>query len=99
MLRDLYDFWYVMQCIKDIDINLIVDIFERYIQNENMTVSRAEFERNLSLKRESSVFNSDITPLLSVDQRNKYSIDEAYQIIFENILTRFKGDPWKGMKT
>lgn len=94
--RDLYDLWYVAQHKKELPINTIIRIFEHYMQNDNSKVSRAEFEKNLFLKKQSAVFNNDVRPLLSVDQIKPYVIEEAYDMLFRHFLSQLKGEPWKG---
>ena len=93
--RDLYDFWYATRNISNLNVQRIIDIFQEYMKNEETLVSRAEFERNLSLKQTNIVFNNDIKPLLSLDQVKQYQIEEAYEIVFRDFLTRLKGEPWK----
>ena len=67
------------------------------MKTSNLTVSRAEFEENIFLKQNNSVFNRDIRPLLSVDQAKAYLADDAYSIVFQQFLTKLKGKPWKGL--
>ena len=93
--RDLYDFWYGTHQISTLNIQKIIDIFQHYMKDENTQVSRAEFERNLSLKRDNPAFNADIHPLLPRDQVKQYKIEEAYTILFRDFLPKLNGDPWK----
>lgn len=97
--RDLYDFWYAIRHIADLDIQQIISIFHHCMRDEKIHVSRAEFEKNLSLKKKSPVFNSDIRPLLSAHQTKQYQVQEAYEILFRDFLPRLSGDPWKGLET
>ncbi len=93
--RDLYDFWYAVRHVSGLDIQKIIDIFHHYMADEKMQVSRAEFEKNLSLKRNNPVFNNDILPLLTPDQVKEYKIYEAYDILFRDFLPKLIGDSWK----
>ncbi|MCC2666595.1 MAG: hypothetical protein K0S63_511 [Gammaproteobacteria bacterium] len=92
--RDLYDFWYVLHHISRLNIQQTINIFYHYMDNEKVYVSRAEFEKNLSLKQNNPVFNNDIRPLLSLEQIKKYQSDEAYRILFQDFLPRLKGGGW-----
>lgn len=96
--RDLYDFWYVMQHIKDFKTENIVNIFGHYMEAESTKVSRAEFEKNLSQKKNSPVFNADIKLLLSTDQIDQYKVEEAYELLFKLFLEKLSGEPWKGLE-
>ncbi len=93
--RDLYDFWYVIYHISDLNIQQIISVFHQYMRDEKTQVSRAEFEKNLSLKQKSPVFNSDIRPLLSANHAKLYQIKEAYEILFRDFLPKLAGEPWK----
>ena len=94
--RDLYDFWYALLHLPEINVSKIIDIFQRYMEKEGATVSRAEFEKNLTLKQNSSIFNSDIRPLLAAEQAKQYQPHRAYDILFRNFLPKLSGEPWKG---
>ncbi len=93
--RDLYDFWYVTQQLGTLQIDTIIDIFEHYMEKEGNAVSRAEFEQNLSNKRNDILFNNDIMPLLTLEQANQYHIEHAFDII-DSFVARLKGAAWKG---
>ncbi len=97
--RDLYDFWYASRQASDLKIQTIIDIFQHYMKAENSQVSRAEFEKNLSLKQKSPVFISDIKPLLSPNHAGSYQLEEAYNILFHDFLPKLSGEPWKGIET
>lgn len=93
--RDLYDFWYATQQLGPLQIENIIDIFEHYMGKEELTVSRAEFEKNLSNKRQDILFSNDIMPLLTLDQADQYKIENAFNII-DSFVAQLKGEPWKG---
>lgn len=96
--RDLFDFWYAIQHIPDLDVQETINIFHHYMRDEKVQVSRAEFEKNLSLKRKSPVFNGDIKPLLSATMAEQYQIEEAYEILFREFFHKLSGDSWKGIE-
>ena len=97
--RDLYDFWYAVQHVPNIDVHATVEIFLHYMQAENSTVSRAEFEENILMKQADPVFNHDITPLLSAQQVHEYDPQHAYQIVLNDFIKKLPGEPWKGKKS
>lgn len=94
--RDLYDFWYAVRHVSNLNVEQIVDVFRSIMEGEKGRVSRAEFEENLFLKQKSPVFNGDIRPLLSLVQAKEYRIEEAYRILFQDFLPRLGGEPWRG---
>lgn len=97
--RDLYDFWYAIHQGTGLNIQKIIDIFQHYMQDENTQVSRAEFEKNLSLKRDNLAFNAYINPLLPQEQAKQYQFKEAYNILFRDFLPKLSGDSWKKLET
>lgn len=96
--RDLYDFWYVVQQLPDLDIDTVIGNFEHYMQIDNIKVSRAEFEKNIFSKKKDLVFNRDIQPLLSTDQVKQYQLNNAYDIVLNQFIVKLKGKPWQGNK-
>jgi hypothetical protein len=84
-----------MQHVEALDVDAVVEIFEHYLRNANLSISRAEFEKNLFYKKNDIVFNNDILPLLTLEQAQQYKIDQAYSIL-ERFLVKLKGEPWKG---
>jgi predicted nucleotidyltransferase component of viral defense system len=60
--------------------------FEHYMHKDNATISRLDFENNLFNKKSDIVFNRDIQPLLSVDQRARYDHEKAYEIVLNKFI-------------
>jgi predicted nucleotidyltransferase component of viral defense system len=91
--RDLFDLWYVVK--KDIiDVDKVISVFEQYSNYDQQQISRAMFEQNLYLKKQSKDFVADISKLLSSNE--KWDFDEAIKTVSDLIITRMKGDPWQG---
>jgi len=61
-------------------------------------LSRAEFEKNLLMKKKDIVFNNNIAPLLSVEQSKQYQLEQAYDVVFKYFLAKLNGKPWQGNK-
>lgn len=93
--RDLYDFWYVIHQVNNIDIGATIEAFEHYMLMDKTKVSRAEFEMNLFIKKMDIVFNQDIHPLLSMEQAKQYQFDEAYDIVMQQFIVKLLGEPWR----
>lgn len=73
----------------------IVEAFYTYLEQEEGFVTRAMFERNLSLKLRDPRFSADINPLLS--DGIEWDMANAAQAAYERLLTLLPGEPWKGM--
>ncbi len=95
--RDLYDLWYGIQQLNLLNKDIMISTFEHYMLKDNTPVSRAEFEKNLFAKKKDIVFNQDIQPLLSVDQAEQYQLEQAYNMVFNELLIKLQGEPWKGI--
>lgn len=93
--RDLYDFWYAMQQIPEINQDSVINAFEHYMTFVNCSVSRAEFEKNIFLKNQDPLFYQDIFPLLSGELAKSYSGHDAYQVGLQSFIEKMKGEPWQ----
>lgn len=91
--RDLFDLWIALRS-RQTECDRIVECFERYIAHDGATVSRAEFEANLSAKLKSDVFLEDIRPLISADL--KFDPVDAADIVQTELISKLPGEPWKG---
>jgi predicted nucleotidyltransferase component of viral defense system len=91
--RDLFDLWLAL---RDHAVNPeeVVSCFHQYLRHSNLTVSRAQFERNLALKMQDAAFLEDVRPLLPSDAG--YDPLQAETLIRKELVSRLPGDPWKG---
>jgi len=91
--RDLYDLWLALTSL-DVDDKKIIECFNRYLGQEGLTVSRAEFEENMHDKLRNQSFLGDLNSLLPVGV--SYNIADAAPLINQRLLAQLHGDPWKG---
>ena len=91
--RDLFDLWYA-HTRAAVDPSRVVACFERYLEHEELAVSRAEFEANLDAKTADDRFLKDIVPLLS--PRCPWDAEGAGRYVRDELLVRLRGDPWRG---
>ncbi|HAR97660.1 MAG TPA: nucleotidyl transferase AbiEii/AbiGii toxin family protein [Syntrophus sp. (in: bacteria)] len=91
--RDLYDLWLALTSLEVDDIK-IVDCFDRYLQQEGLAVSCAEFEENLEGKLRNRSFLEDIGPLLPTGV--SYNVAEAGVLVGRRLIAILRGDSWKG---
>ena len=93
--RDLYDIWFVLK--KElIDCEAVINIFKKYCGNEGLSITRAEFEKNLFEKRQNPDFQNDILHLIA--DPSIWSSDEAFQMVNEQLVSLLPGKPWKSKK-
>ena len=93
--RDLFDLWMAMQSGQT-SSERVVECFQRYMEHDSATVSRAEFEANLAAKLGSDVFLEDIIPLIPADM--KYEPMAAAEVVQDELISKLPGEPWKGEK-
>jgi len=91
--RDLYDLWLALTSLE-IDDNKVVNCFERYVKHGGVSISRAEFEKNIIAKLKDPAFLDDINPLLPAGV--EYSTHIAGALIQDRLVSRLRGEPWKG---
>jgi predicted nucleotidyltransferase component of viral defense system len=94
--RDLYDLCIALRS-AEADGNRIVECFQRYMDHDAATVSRAEFEANLAAKLLSNVFLEDIQLLIPADV--EYDPMAAAEIVRDELIAKLPGEPWKGAET
>ena len=91
--RDLFDLWYLdsqLSCQHE----EVINIFQYYIQQQNQSISRAQFEENLIQKLSSPLFMKDMDPLLVSGLT--WNIEEAGIHIQNKFLSLLPGESWKG---
>ncbi len=94
--RDLYDMAIVTKGFKNLDAAKVIQCFQKYLAHEKKAVTRAQFEKNLTLKLKNKSFAQDIEPLLIPDSA-KFDIEKAYESFMKEYLTLLPGKPWKGL--
>jgi predicted nucleotidyltransferase component of viral defense system len=92
--RDLYDLWTALTGLGP-DVDRLVECFHRYLAMAGASISRAEFEANLGAKLRARAFLDDTAPLLATGV--VYDAAAAGAFVHERIVSRLRGEPWKGM--
>lgn len=67
----------------------------KYMESEDRSVSRAEFEKNLYEKQNDTFFTNDMKPLLS--PLIEWDINEGFLQVMKNIVAYLPGKPWAGI--
>jgi predicted nucleotidyltransferase component of viral defense system len=92
--RDLYDLCLALETLSP-DEERVVAGLRAYLEDGGLSVSRAQYEANMTQKLASVDFRNDVTPLLR--DESSYDIDEAYRLVHERLIARIPGEPWKGL--
>ncbi len=92
--RDLYDLWLALTSLA-LDDGQLVACFERYLEESDTRISRAEFEANLTAKLQTPAFLDDIAPLLPTGAQ--YDVVGAAVLVHERLIAKIRGEPWKGV--
>jgi predicted nucleotidyltransferase component of viral defense system len=91
--RDLYDLWRALESTKA-DPGRIVECFLRYMDHQQLTVSRAQFEANLAAKMSDAAFLGDMRFLIT--DAHEYDAHVAERRIQERLIARLPGRPGQG---
>ncbi len=91
--RDLFDFQKVYDDFPNISSKQIVECFLAYMNHEDNSVSRANFEKNLFEKMKDPDFSADISSLLI--SGDSFDLKNAYEDLIKNVISLIPGDPWK----
>jgi predicted nucleotidyltransferase component of viral defense system len=83
--RDLFDLWYVANQ-NLMDLNNVFEIFGKYCANDNNSIRREDFLKNLELKKSHPDFKSDMSALLPIEHR--WNFDEAYSFVVEKVISK-----------
>lgn len=91
--RDLFDLWWAKDH-AEFHSKRIVTCFQRYLEESDQRISRAEFEANLSAKTQDAMFRVDLRPLLprGID----WDIGRAAQFALTSLIVHLPGTSWKG---
>lgn len=77
-----------------VDVDKAVELLEEYCDKVDEQITRAQFERNMLLKRNHPDFHFDMESLLATD--TQWDFDKAFEMVMSNLAPKLKGDAWKG---
>jgi len=90
--RDLFDLWLGISKLN-MDCEKVIDVFNHYNKVNQVSISRAQFEKNLIPKMEMVEFVGDVSAIVS--DEIKWNPMEAYAFVMDNLVSKLKGSPWK----
>jgi predicted nucleotidyltransferase component of viral defense system len=91
--RDLFDIARYIEALS-LNVESVLRCFRDYLDRDSIKISRADFEKNLYLKRELNAFREDILPLLP--NNSLHSFDKDFDLVMNTVITKLPGEPWKG---
>ncbi|MBX9704541.1 MAG: nucleotidyl transferase AbiEii/AbiGii toxin family protein [Silvanigrellaceae bacterium] len=81
--RDLFDLWHILS--KNLaDINLVINIFQKYCANESLIISKELFMKNLDMKRLNRDFQVDMNILLPY--QTNWNFEEAFNYLQKHVI-------------
>ncbi len=95
--RDLYDLSHALDVFDRLDVARVTELFSRYLQFAGQSISRAQAEERMFAKLANPRLLTDMRPLLPLAQAEALSgdaIKEAFERVFEGLVTRISGDAW-----
>ena len=91
--RDLFDLATGLRDARS-DPARIVAAFTGYMERDGHAVTRAMFERNLTVKLDDSQFNADMSALLV--HGHDWQPTTAFRTVYDGLISMLPGKPWKG---
>ncbi len=93
--RDLFDIATALKTFPKIEPAKVIQSFQHYLAHQKTSVSRAQFEANLTGKMQDQAFLADIAPLLRADSPT-FDWKAAEKAVKTILIERLPGEPWKG---
>ena len=92
--RDLFDIWLAITKLN-LNIDQALEAFHYYNKVNNISISRAEYEKNLMLKIQANEFLEDIRALLS--EEVEWNAQDAYSTVMDQLISKLPGEPYKNL--
>ena len=96
--RDLFDLSRALGTFDGLNLDRVVELFLRYLDLQQLTISRAQAEQRMFGKLAQVGFLADIKPLLSAEQADaltEESVNASFIEVFDGLIGRIPGKPWK----
>lgn len=95
--RDLFDLSHALAVFDQLDTDHVIEIFQRYLAQQNLKLSRAQAEERMFAKLNNPGFLADIRPLLAPSEAERHTDDtmrESFEDVFTHFVARLPGNPW-----
>jgi len=94
--RDLFDLFLMLQMFPDLNINNVLQVFDFYLEKQNIKITRAQFEKNLYEKLQDDFFQKDMTLLLNYKVASDFSdFKIVADKVYHSLVKGLAGAPWK----
>lgn len=77
-----------------VDADRLISCFGKYLREDGLAVTRAQFEENLARKGLQPDFRDDVRVLLRPGL--PWNIHRAMSTVLERLISKLPGEPWKG---
>lgn len=95
--RDLLDLSHALSIFPELDADRVAELLRHYLEQAQLTLSRAEAEERMFAKLVNPGFLADIRPLLPPAEAERLT-DEArhaaFTLVFTQLIARMAGKPW-----
>lgn len=95
--RDLLDLSHGLDVFDGVNTARVVELFLRYLQTDDLSLSRAQAEERMFAKLVNPGFLADVRPLLTpatADSLTDKIINSAFSAVFSSFIIRLPGKPW-----
>jgi len=95
--RDLFDLAHAIAVFDGLDTLRLVDIFQRYMAAQELSLSRAQAEQRMFAKLADPGLVADIRPLLAAPEAERLTdkaINGAFARVFTDLIGRLPGRRW-----
>lgn len=95
--RDLFDLSHALAVFDKLDTGRVIEIFQRYLAQQNLKLSRAQAEERMFAKLANPGFLADIRPLLAPSEAERLTnetMKAAFVDVFTGFVAQLPGNPW-----
>ena len=95
--RDLFDLSHALAVFDELNAGRVIDIFRRYLEQQELKLSRAQAEERMFAKLKNPGFLADIRPLLAptaAERLTDETMKAAFADVFTGLVAQLPGNPW-----
>ncbi len=87
--RDLFDLWYAITQAEP-SPEKIIEAFNVFMKSSGVSITKNQLIKNMELKIQDAMFIGDVQGLLRVPVKDKFNIDEAWQMLLKYLFSYLK---------
>jgi hypothetical protein len=81
---------------RKLSIPKTLEVFQYYLNQQDLNVLRAQFEKNLFEKQSSELFLNDTSPLLKTEIAAQWNSERPLKTVQNQVISLLPGEAWKG---